>query len=33
MADRAFAPDIFVDGDAIAFNKSMEGYGSVADTV
>lgn len=29
MADRAFTPDTFVDGDPLTFTKSMEGYGSI----
>lgn len=31
MADRAFTPDTFVDGDPITFTKSMEGYGSISE--
>jgi alkylation response protein AidB-like acyl-CoA dehydrogenase len=31
MADRAFTPDTFVDGEPLPFTKSMEGYGTVAD--
>jgi alkylation response protein AidB-like acyl-CoA dehydrogenase len=27
MADDAFSPDVFVDGDPIEYTKSMEGYG------
>lgn len=31
MADAAFTPDTFVDGDPLVFTKSMEGYGAVAE--
>ena len=31
MADRAFTPDTFVDGDPLPFTKSMEGMGAVTD--
>jgi hypothetical protein len=27
MADRAFSPDTFVDGETLEFTRSMEGYG------
>ena len=30
MADPSFSPDTFVDGEPIAFTKSMEGYGVIS---
>ena len=29
MADSGFSPDTFVDGESLAFTKSMEGYGTL----
>lgn len=31
MADPSFSPDTFVDGEALAFRKSMEGYGVISE--
>jgi alkylation response protein AidB-like acyl-CoA dehydrogenase len=31
MADRGFSPDTFVDGEPLAFTRSMEGYGTLSE--